>query len=113
MLVANLPVSAFRIILHGEAESRASGRVLGVMRPGDAIGELALLTGQTASATVVARTELLVAAWPAERFATLLATRPEAANGLLVQVAGQLAATLAATLASLSIPQSGRNIQPC
>ena len=113
VLVANMPVSAFRIILHGEAEARAAGRMLGVLRPGDAIGELALLTGQMASATVVARSELLVAAWPAERFATLLATRPDAANCLLMQVAGQLAATLAATLASLSFPQSGRNTQPC
>ena len=113
ILVADQPVSTFRIILDGEAESRASGRVLGVLRSGDAIGELALLTGQTAGATVVARTGLLVAAWPAERFATLLATRPDAANGLLVQVAGRLAATLAATLASLASPHSERNIQPC
>jgi len=77
VLAAQLPVAAFRIILHGEAESRAGSRILRVMHPGDAIGELALLTGQVSTATVIAQTDLVVAAWPAERFATLLATRPD------------------------------------
>lgn len=102
-------VPTLRVVLHGEAEARAGERVLGLIRPGETIGELSLLTGRGASAEVRARSELLTATWPAEHIAALLRTSPDAATGMLVQVAGRLAATLAA----LTAPPIAPEIKPC
>ena len=65
--------------------SRPGGKeiFLNIMGPGDAFGEIALLDGKprTASATTLARTELIIV--QRDRFADLLATEPALATHLI------------------------------
>jgi signal transduction histidine kinase len=85
------------ILLEGRLEvtrtERGEELLLGVQRPGDFVGEIALLAGEARSATVTATvpSELIVLA--PDGFRELLMSRPDAALAILRTVSARLAAT--------------------
>ena len=75
------------VVAFGEAEVRyepASGgsQVVGTLRAGQLFGEMALLTGDTRSATVVAKTDVECYRLDRASFQGLLLSRPEIAEGI-------------------------------
>jgi len=88
--------------------SLAAGKevFLNIMEPGDSFGEIALLDGQprTATATAIARTELIV--FPRERFLELLSTEPQLAAHLIQLLCRRVrwTAQLMEDAALLSVP---------
>ena len=65
------------IVLDGEVEVRHDGRVLATLGPGEFVGEIALLDdGARRTATVVARTPVVVAYLGRYEFDRLTATNP-------------------------------------
>jgi len=65
------------IVLDGEVEVRHDGRVLATLGPGEFVGEVALLDdGARRTATVVARTPVVVAYLGRYEFERLTATNP-------------------------------------
>ena len=80
------------ILLDGEVEVRHDGALLGVLGPGDFVGEVALLDDSARrTATVVARTPVVVAYLGRHDFEYLTAAVP----GLLQSVQATLRARLA------------------
>ena len=70
------------IMLEGEAEAVVTSRAgtrkrLGVLKQGDFLGEMSLLTGEPTSADVIALTHCLLFLIPHEIFSTFLAGNPE------------------------------------
>jgi CRP-like cAMP-binding protein len=85
------------VILHGEVEVRHDGALLAVLGPGDFVGEVALLDDSARrTATVVARTPVLVAYISRHDFEYLTAELP----ALLASIR----ATMRARLASSTTP---------
>ena len=75
------------IIMFGEAEVRyepqhASPQLISTLRAGQFFGEMALLTGDARSATVVAKTDVECYRLDGKSFQGLLLTRPEIAEGM-------------------------------
>jgi NTE family protein len=87
-----------------------SGAVLGRQRPGDVVGEVALLTGEPRSATLVARVPSAVSELSRESFLAVVERHP----GILVNLAGIVSRKLVARTApppaeitALVIPAEG------
>jgi CRP/FNR family cyclic AMP-dependent transcriptional regulator len=71
------------IVVEGEADVEiGDGRLVGVVGPGESVGEMGLLDHLPRSATVTARTPMVVLRVEASRFETLLGASPMA-RGLL------------------------------
>jgi len=76
------------VIMFGEAEVRfepehgAAAQHISTLRPGQFFGEMALLTGDTRSATVVAKTDVECYRLEGKAFQGLLLKRPEIAEGM-------------------------------
>jgi small-conductance mechanosensitive channel len=75
------------IIMFGEAEVRyeaqgAGAQLISTLRAGEFFGEMALLTGDTRSATVVAKTDVECYRLEGKAFQGLLLKRPEIAEGM-------------------------------
>jgi CRP-like cAMP-binding protein len=77
------------IVAFGEAEVRyetgnggGGSQVIGTLRPGQFFGEMALLAGDTRSATVVAKTDVECYRLDRESFRGLLLSRPEIAEAI-------------------------------
>jgi small-conductance mechanosensitive channel len=75
------------IIMFGEAEVRyepphAAPQLISTLRPGQFFGEMALLTGDARSATVVAKTDVECYRLDGKSFQGLLLKRPEIAEGM-------------------------------
>jgi small-conductance mechanosensitive channel/CRP-like cAMP-binding protein len=75
------------IIMFGEAEVRyepgqAPAQLVGTLRPGQFFGEMALLTGDARSATVIAKTDVECYRLDRAAFQGLLLARPEIAEGM-------------------------------
>ncbi len=75
------------IIMFGEAEVRfepqsGAAQLISTLRPGQFFGEMALLTGDTRSATVVAKTDVECYRLEGKAFQGLLLKRPEIAEGM-------------------------------
>src|SRR6185295_6928680 len=75
------------IIAFGEAEVRYEGptgaaQQIGTLRPGQFFGEMALLTGEARSATVIAKTDVECYRLDRAAFQGLLLKRPEIAEGM-------------------------------
>jgi acetate kinase len=71
------------ILIEGNAEAVVTGeagdrRQLGLIAPGDFLGEMSLLTGEPVSADVIALEECQLLLIPHSTFTTFLATNPEA-----------------------------------
>ena len=75
------------LIMFGEAEVRyepehTAPQLVSTLRPGQFFGEMALLTGDARSATVVAKTDVECYRLDGKSFQGLLLTRPEIAEGM-------------------------------
>ena len=75
------------IVMFGEAEVRyepgqAPAQLVGTLRPGQFFGEMALLTGDARSATVIAKTDVECYRLDRAAFQGLLLARPEIAEGM-------------------------------
>jgi CRP-like cAMP-binding protein len=71
-------------IERGTAQVERRGTAVTCVRDGDFVGEIALLTGAPRTATVTARTDMVVSVLGAAEFATLLSTSPTIARRILV-----------------------------
>ena len=83
----------FFIVLEGEVEVRQGDRVIATRRPGEYVGEIALLDRRPRTATVVATTPVSLEVLSRREFVSLLAEVPE--------LSGQIMATMARRLADL------------
>lgn len=68
----------------GTAHVERGGAAVTSVCDGDFVGEIALLTGAPRTATVTARTEMVVSVLGRAEFATLLSTSPTIARRILV-----------------------------
>ena len=89
----------FFIVLEGEVEVRQGDRVIATRRPGDYLGEIALLDRRPRTATVVATTPVSVEVLSGSEFVSLLAEVPELSE--------QVMATMAQRLVDLETPGAG------
>ncbi len=93
------PGEAFYIVLEGECEvvqeddKSDANATLAVIPPGECFGEMSLITGEPASATVRARGDATVLMISRENFNTMLAIAPEIAITLARVLAARLART--------------------
>jgi cAMP-dependent protein kinase regulator len=65
------------VLLSGEAEAVASGAGVARLESGDAFGEISLLTGQAATASVVARSKNFLLFLPRSDFSEIIMTHPQ------------------------------------
>ncbi len=96
LLAAGAPVEELFVVVAGEAHTVAGGREVGLITPGETFGELDLITGDRAAATVHAGQGCVVLAIPGARFASLATRQPEIAVALLAITRRRLTRTLAA-----------------
>jgi CRP/FNR family transcriptional regulator, cyclic AMP receptor protein len=81
----------FALIVDGEAEVVKDGTVVATIGPGAYFGEVALLDSITRTASVVARTDLVLQVLDRRGFNTLLDDQPRLARSLLKGLAHRLA----------------------
>jgi len=70
------------VVLDGEADVTRGGEHVGVARPGDVVGELAMLGDGHRTATLTARTSMTVLVMEPEEIDSVLAADPSAAKRL-------------------------------
>jgi CRP/FNR family cyclic AMP-dependent transcriptional regulator len=80
----------FIIVLEGELEVRRGDAVVATMGPGDYVGEIALLHNRPRTATVVAKTPVVVEVIGRPEFAALLNDEPEVAQEIMATMAQRL-----------------------
>ncbi|MCU1357487.1 MAG: cyclic nucleotide-binding protein [Acidimicrobiales bacterium] len=78
------------VIIDGTATVKRNGRKVGTLKPGDAVGELALLDHGPRTATVVADTDLTALVLTAREFSGVLEEVPGLAQKLLGQLAARV-----------------------
>lgn len=81
----------FALILEGEAEVVKDGVTVATVGPGDYFGEVALLDSITRTASIVARTDLVLEVLDRRGFHTLLDDLPRLSRSLLTGLAHRLA----------------------
>jgi len=81
----------FVILLEGEVEVVRDDKVIAVRGPGDYIGEIALLDNRPRTATVTAKTNVVVEVLNRVEFASLLANTPEISSQIMATMAQRLA----------------------
>ncbi len=81
----------FVILLEGEVEVVRDDKVIAERGPGDYIGEIALLDNRPRTATVTAKTNLVVEVLNRVEFASLLANTPEISSQIMATMAQRLA----------------------
>jgi CRP/FNR family cyclic AMP-dependent transcriptional regulator len=81
----------FVIVLDGEIEIRKGDRVVATRGPGSYVGEIALLDNRPRTATVVAKTPVVIEVIGRREFRGLLAETPELADEIMATVAQRLA----------------------
>jgi CRP/FNR family transcriptional regulator, cyclic AMP receptor protein len=64
------------VVLEGELEVQAGGKLIEVAKPGDVIGEMALIDTKARSATVVAKTDCRLVPINEKRFLVLVHETP-------------------------------------
>jgi FHA domain/Cyclic nucleotide-binding domain len=96
LLAAGAQVEELFVVVAGEAHTFAGGREVGRIAPGETFGELGLITGDRAAATVRAGHGCVVLAIPGVRFASLAARQPAIAVALLAITSRRLTRTLSA-----------------
>jgi CRP-like cAMP-binding protein len=65
------------LLLSGPADVVAAGQLLGSLAPGDAFGEISLITGQPAAADVIARGRCFLLFLPRAEFSEVIMTHPQ------------------------------------
>lgn len=88
------PGDSAYLVTSGRLVADVDGRPVGDISRGEAVGEMALLTGEPRSATIVARRPTVLVRLGADRFAGLLATQPDALRLVTTQLVRRLGATL-------------------
>ena len=83
--------SEFFIVLEGEVEVRQADRVIATRRPGEYVGEIALLDKRPRTASVVATTPVSVEVLSRREFVSLLAEAPELSEQIMATMARRLA----------------------
>ena len=81
---------AFYVVLDGRAVVESTGRAVGALRPGDHVGELALLDPAPRNATVTAASDLTVGVVDARTFAAIIRDVPALTGKLLAALARRL-----------------------
>jgi CRP/FNR family cyclic AMP-dependent transcriptional regulator len=81
----------FVIVLDGEIEVRKGDRVVATRGPGSYVGEIALLDNRPRTATVVAKTPVVIEVIGRREFRDLLAETPELADEIMATMAQRLA----------------------
>jgi CRP-like cAMP-binding protein len=89
----------FIIVLEGDIEVRRGDRVVATRGPGTYVGEIALLDNRPRTATVVAKTPVVIEVIARREFRGLLGETPELAEEIM--------ATMAKRLAELEAPAEG------
>ena len=79
-------------VLARQVEVARDGKIIAVRGPGDFIGEIALLDNRPRTATVTARTDVVVEVLNRGEFASLLAEAPELSSQIMATMARRLAA---------------------
>ncbi len=80
----------FFLIAEGTATVSVGGQVKGTLGPGDHFGEMALITGKTRSAEIVADTDMVTYVLTSWHFKPLVMDHPEIAWSLLEQLANRV-----------------------
>ena len=81
----------FIIVIEGEIEVRKGDQVIATRGPGDYVGEIALLDQRPRTATVVAKTPVVIEVIGQREFRTLLAEAPELSSDIMSTMAQRLA----------------------
>ncbi len=81
----------FLVVLDGEVDVLIGGKVIATRGPGEFFGEISLLNHQPRTATVVAKTPVVVEVIGQREFATMLDDEPEVKNTLMSAMAQRLA----------------------
>ena len=81
----------FIIVLDGEIEVRKGDRVVATRGPGSYVGEIALVDNRPRTATVVAKTPVVIEVIGRREFRGLLGETPELADEILATMAQRLA----------------------
>ena len=84
------------VILEGELEVRAGGKLIEVAKPGDVVGEMALIDTKARSATVVAKTDCRLVPINEKRFLVLVHQTPIFALLVMRTLADRLRRMIAA-----------------
>jgi len=85
--------NTFYVILDGQVSVFRKGRRIARLGPGEAFGELALLTDMPRAATVVADTDVLALCLSRSAFAKVLRSEPAVSRALLRTLAERLRAS--------------------
>lgn len=85
------PGFEFFIVLEGEVEVRQGDRVIATRRPGEYVGEIALLDRRPRTATVVATMPVSLEVLSRREFVSLLAQAPELSDQIMATMAERLA----------------------
>jgi len=80
----------FMILLEGEIEVARDGKVIAVRGAGDYVGEIALLDERPRTATLTARTDIVVEVLNRAEFSSLLAEEPELSRQIRATMARRL-----------------------
>jgi CRP/FNR family transcriptional regulator, cyclic AMP receptor protein len=81
----------FIIVVEGEIEVRKGDRVVATRGPGSYVGEIALLDNRPRTATVVAKTPVVIEVIGRREFHGLLAETPELSTEIMATVGQRLA----------------------
>jgi CRP/FNR family transcriptional regulator, cyclic AMP receptor protein len=81
----------FIIVIDGEIEVRKGDQVVATRGAGDYVGEIALLDHRPRTATVVAKTPVVIEVIGQREFRTLLAEAPELSGDIMATMAQRLA----------------------
>lgn len=103
------------IVVEGEAEAVVSGeagaRRLGLLKRGDVLGEMSLLTGEPTSADVIALTKCQLFLIPHETFSNLLAVNPGAVKVLAKTLSERLRSRQQDEQAKTRVDDAWRSLQ--
>jgi CRP-like cAMP-binding protein len=80
----------FIVVLEGEIEVRKGDRVVATRGPGSYVGEIALLDNRPRTATVVAKTPVVIEVIGRREFRSLLVDAPELAEEIMSTMAQRL-----------------------
>ena len=80
----------FIVVLEGEIEIRKGDRVVASRGPGSYVGEIALLDNRPRTATVVAKTPVVIEVIGRREFRSLLADAPELSEEIMSTMAQRL-----------------------
>lgn len=84
------PAHVAYVIVSGQAAVTVDGQKVGLLGPGEMVGEMGLIDGGTRAATVTAETDMDVYVIEPGRFATLLDDVPSLTKALLVTITRRL-----------------------